>query len=228
MGLKWSGKFNFFKRNFGRFFQAGKKPVPVEIVRLNDHRFFLRRFETYVRSKERILKGMGVNRVSAKTVADMMPFVKVGQLAQRGQVVSLPAARRIAAFFHENKELMIDVYSRMMEIDSGVQKPSHKTNPEAMRAVLSTIANLDETVKRQKSPPEDDYNLGVVERVDQLLLSQRKRGGPPIIIPRLSLLLLAEFEEKYLKFLGINFSTYAEEDKRAARDAFGEGKEVLM
>jgi hypothetical protein len=226
MRLDWSGRLKLFGRNFGRIFSRGKVQ-PVEIVRFNSHKFSSERFRLYAKSKIRLLNQLGVSKKDSRKVAEIATFTKVGLLAQQGQVISLKSAIRIQKFFYSNRDLLIDAYSKMENVENVEKGKQRKTSPKAIKIIYSIIKDVDSSVLRKKKP-DREYNVGVMERVDSLLLSKKPIRPQPIIMSRLALVFLSELEEIYINHLGVNKKKYEELDEVLACNAFGEGQEVLM
>lgn len=226
-GKKWLNnvkeKFSPFKKNAFLVKSKSGRRTKVEVARLNDHKFFSQRFSVYVSSKKNILQNMKLKKNQVKKILEITPIAMACTKSYRGQTVSLNAAKEIQKFIIKNKELLIDVLSHNINSKS-------KSSPNAIQFVNWMEKRIEESIKKPISPKKElDYNQGVVERVDNILFNKSLRGSKPIVLDRILLMTLADFEASYAKsILGNQYDYFVKKDKIAAKNAFGSGTEILI
>lgn len=216
-------KFNIFNKNiaYKRNKKSGKAEK-IEVARINDGSFYSQRLAVYVSSKKRILANMGVQRAQIQKLVQITPIALACAKAQQGQVVSLNAAKEIRDFIRKNRDLLIDIL--------GPQGKSKKSVVQGIKFVDFMEKRIDKSIKSQHQPKNElDYNPGIVQRVDTILLPRVLFGSKPIILDRVFLTTLADLETIYARsILGKKYSAFFEKDKLAATEAFGTGTEVIM
>lgn len=215
-------KFDVFKQNiFLKRNKKGKIISEVRVARLNDHKFFSQRFKVYLNSKKQILQSMGLSKTQIEKIIEIAPISMVGLKTYQSQTISLNAAMKIKKFIETNKPFLIDVLK-----DSNTSKP----HPRVIHFVDWLEKSISGSIKnKNNSQIRNDFNKGVVERADYLLLKQSKHGSKPIFVERILLMTLAELEINYVKSLiGKKYSAFVVKDKECAKNAFGEGLELII
>ncbi len=226
VGKKWwdtvKKKFSPFKKNIFSVRNKHGKKSRVQVMRLNDHSFFKQRFNVYLSSKKKLLSAFGLSKAQIDKICEITPFAMAGMKAYQGQVVSLNAALEIKDFVRRNKELLIDIHGKGLS--------NKKSDPKSIDFVSWIEKSIDASLKNQTGPKHDlDYNPGIVERVDHILLPTTLHGSKPIILNRVLLMMLGDLESSYAKLvLGKKYDAFVEKDKLASKSAFGDGSELII